>query len=99
MIKKKSMLCLHHGCPYCPEMALPVAIHNIKTMFDLTKHVHIVYTDIPILKNPVEEKLNKHASKEGSLYCPMGFFEGILFNYLRSVRHLVTYLKSFFDTD
>ena len=93
--KYHSVVCLHHGCPYCPEVALPIAIHNIKSMFDFKKQVHIIYTDIKILRNPLEARLSKLFKGE-ELWCPTGLTDNIMFNYIRSVAHFVTYLDKFF---
>ena len=95
--KYYSTVCLHHGCPYCPEIALPIAIHNIKSMFDFKKQVHIIYTDVKILRNPLEARLLKlFKDKEEEMLCPTGFTDDILFNYIRSVAHFVTYLEKLF---
>ena len=95
--KYHSMVCLHHGCPYCPETVLPIAIHNIKAMFDFKKQVHIVYTDVKVLRNPLEIKLLKFFRERGEKeLCPTGFTDNIMFNYIRSVAHFVNYLEKFF---
>jgi len=50
---------------------LPIAIHNIKAMFDFKKQVHIVYTDVNALRNPLEIKLLKFFRERGEKeLCP-----------------------------